>query len=159
MKITQHYIDFETRQAILVGDGEHPVTFTLIDDLALVVANAVDYNGIWPTIGGVAGWQTTSAELIRVGERVRGGRKFKIYRVEKADLDVGEFKSSWCPILEHPAITNEQLGTMSRQINLQAMKGIAEGAWTVSDEWNRRLPDFTFADPVKFLERWWAGKP
>jgi hypothetical protein len=68
-----HYIDFEYRQAILVDDGEQPVTFTLVQDLAALVAEALDYPGEWPAIGGVQGWQTTSAELVKLGEKIREG--------------------------------------------------------------------------------------
>ncbi|KAK2756650.1 hypothetical protein FQN54_005095 [Arachnomyces sp. PD_36] len=159
MKITQHYIDFETRQAILVGDGDQPVTFTLIDDLAQVVAGAIEYEGAWPADGGVAGWQTTPAELVRLGERLRGGQKFTIHRVNKADLDDGNLTSPWCPVLEHPAIPKEHLEPMSRKINIQAMKGVVEGEWAVEEDWNRLLPEFRFSDPVAFLEKWWTGRP
>ena len=158
LKITQHYIDFETRQAILVDDGDQPVTFTLIDDLARMVAEAVDYEGIWPADGGVAGWQTTSAELVRVGESLCGG-KFAIHCVSQADLEAGQFTSPWCPVLAHPSIPVEQLETMSRKINLEALKGIPKGEWVVGDDWNRLLPDFQFKDPIEFLTKWWTGKP
>jgi len=159
LKITQHYIDFATRQAILVDDGEQPVTFTLIDDLAEVVAEAVDYEGVWPADGGVAGWQTTSAELVRVGERLRGGEKFTIHRVSLADLEAGQFTSPWCPVLAHPSIPVEQLEPMSRKINLEAMKGIPKGEWVVGNDWNHLLPGFQFKDPIEFLTKWWADKP
>lgn len=159
LKITQHYIDFETRQAILVDNGEQPVTFTLIDDLAQVVAAAIDYEGIWPADGGVSGWQTTSAELVRVGERLRGGKKFKIYHVSKADLDAGHLASPWCPILAHPAIAEEQLEPMSRKINLEALKGIIEGDWVMTEDWNRLLPAVHFTDPLQFLNKWWTSRP
>ncbi|KAI0450351.1 hypothetical protein F5B21DRAFT_491313 [Xylaria acuta] len=159
LKITQHYIDFDSRQAILVGDGEQPVTFTLVDDLARVVAEAIDYEGVWPADGGVAGWQTTSAELVRLGERLRGGRCFKIHHVSTADLDAGNLTSPWCPVLEHPSIAKENLDMMSRKINVQALRGIANGEWVVSGEWNRLLPNFQFGNPTQFLASWWADRP
>lgn len=159
LKITQHYIDFETRQAILVDNGEQPVTFTLIDDLAHVVAEAIDYEGIWTADGGVSGWQTTSAELVRIGEHLRGGQKFTIHHVSKADLDAGNLTSPWCPILAHPAIPEDQLEPMSRKINLQALKGIVEGDWVVTGDWNRVLPAVHFTDPLRFLSKWWTSRP
>ncbi|KAL9616941.1 MAG: hypothetical protein Q9160_008211 [Pyrenula sp. 1 TL-2023] len=158
LKITQHYIDFYTRQAILVGNGDQPVTFTLIDDLAEVVAEAVDYQGTWPAAGGVAGWQTTSAELARLGAQLRGEEKFTIHRVSKRDLDSGKFLSEWCPILAHPSIPEEQLEPMSRSINLEAMKGVANGEWVVGEEWNKLLPHYQFADPAQFLAKWWLDR-
>ncbi|KAJ5490296.1 hypothetical protein N7453_011121 [Penicillium expansum] len=156
LKITQHYIDFETRQAILVDDGEQPVTFTLIDDLAQVVAEAIDYEGVWPPNGGVAGWQTTSAELVRIGESLRG--KFIIHRISKADLDAGNFTSPWCPILAHPSIPKDQLELMSRKINLEALKGISRAEWVMTEDWNSLLPAFSFTNPREFLEKWWKGR-
>lgn len=158
LKITQHYIDFETRQAILVEGGDQPVTFTFIDDLAEVVTEAIDYEGVWPADGGVSGWQTTPAELVRLGERLRGGEPFTIYHVSKADLDAGDLKTPWCPILAHPAIPKEQLEPMSRKINLEVLKGIADNEWVVGEDWNRLLPAFQFKDPVQFLTKWWAGR-
>ncbi|KAM7199179.1 bifunctional pinoresinol-lariciresinol reductase 2 [Rhypophila sp. PSN 637] len=162
LKITQHYIDFESRQAILVGDGSQPVTFTLIDDLAMVVALAVEYeDGPWPANGGVAGWTTTSAELVRIGERIRGGQMFRIHRVDEEDLVTGDkLNTEWCPVMAHPSIPPDQLDSMTRAINFQAMKGIVAGEWVVDGYWNRLLEPrgFRFQDPVEFLERWWAGR-
>ncbi|KAI3324030.1 NmrA-like family protein [Xylariaceae sp. AK1471] len=157
LKITQHYIDVESRQAILVDGGEQPVTFTLIDDLARVVAEAVEYDGVWPSNGGVAGWQTTPAELVRLGERLRGGTNFTIHAVNQADLEAGILTSPWCPVLEHPSIAEKDLESMSRKINVEALRGIVDGEWAVQDQWNRLLPEFQFADPYKFLADWWGA--
>jgi hypothetical protein len=70
--MSSHYIDFEIRQAILIGDGKQPVTFTLVQDLATIVAEALDFKGDWPVVGGVQGWATTSAELVQIGNKLRG---------------------------------------------------------------------------------------
>lgn len=156
LKVTQHYIDFDSRQAILIDGGDQPVTFTLVDDLAKVVALAVEYEGVWPADGGVAGWQTTSAELVRIGESLRG--PFAIHNVRKIDLAADKLTSPWCPILEHPSIPKDELEGMSRKINLQALKGIAKGEWAVNGDWNRLLPGFRFTDPIQFLARWWEEK-
>jgi hypothetical protein len=32
-------------------------------------------------------------------------------------------------------------------------------AYHISDEWNQLLPDFKFAQPEEFLNKYWAGKP
>ena len=71
-----YYIDFDKRQAILIDDGQQPVIFTLVQDLAAVVAESLDYPNEWPTVGGVQGWQTTSAALVEIGERIRGQHSF-----------------------------------------------------------------------------------
>ncbi|KAK4206962.1 bifunctional pinoresinol-lariciresinol reductase 2 [Rhypophila decipiens] len=138
---------FYSMRAELRSNLEAPVIFTLIDDLATVVALAVEYeDGPWPAGGGVAGSTTTSAELVRVGERIRGGQRFKIHRVEEEDVDTGD----------------KLHADMTRAINFQAMKGIVAGEWewVVHGDWNRLLEPkgFRFQDPVQFLERWWAGR-
>lgn len=66
------YFDFQSRRAILVGDGNYTITLTTIGDLAAVVAEAVDFSGEWPRIGGIRGSQITVAELLRIGEELRG---------------------------------------------------------------------------------------
>ncbi|PYH98083.1 hypothetical protein BO71DRAFT_447454 [Aspergillus ellipticus CBS 707.79] len=157
LKITQHYNDFDLRQAILVDDGEQPVTFTLIDDPAQVVAEAIDYEGVWPTGRGVAGWQTTSAEVVRIGERLRGG-KFTVHRVHQVDLDAGNFTSPWCPHFAHPSNPEDQIPVLSRKINLEALKDLAGGEWVVTEEWNSLVLAFSCTDPVEFLAKWWEGR-
>ncbi|KAF7513034.1 hypothetical protein GJ744_011300 [Endocarpon pusillum] len=104
--MSAHYIDFETRQAILIDDGQQPVTFTVAQGMAAVVATALDYPREWPRDGGMQGWQTTSAELVRLGESIRGG-PFTIYRVTQADLEANGLQTPWCPIIEHPAIPKD----------------------------------------------------
>jgi nucleoside-diphosphate-sugar epimerase len=56
----------------VLGDGEDRMSLTTVQDLAKVVAAAVEYEGEWPEIGGVCGGQITISELIRLGEKVRG---------------------------------------------------------------------------------------
>jgi len=33
------------------------------------------------------------------------------------------------------------------------------GAWVVSDEWNRLLPDYNFTTVEQFIRQHWEGKP
>jgi hypothetical protein len=35
--------------------------------------------------------------------------------------------------------------------------GFSEGGWSVSDEWNRLLPDYEFVRADDFLNKWFAG--
>ena len=47
-------IDYEKQSAIVVeGSLDVELTFTLAKDIAQVVAHAVDYEGEWPTVGGI----------------------------------------------------------------------------------------------------------
>lgn len=66
------YVDFENRRALLVDDGDYKISLTTVQDMAGIVAEALDYPGQWPTIGGFSGSEITLAELIQLGEETRG---------------------------------------------------------------------------------------
>lgn len=66
------FVDFENRRAIIVGDGNYPITLTTVRDLGGVVTEALDFEGTWPAVGGLRGTQTTVADLIKLGEKLRG---------------------------------------------------------------------------------------
>lgn len=65
-------IDFENRRAWQIADGKYSVTLTTVEDLAEVVARALDFVGPWPEVGGVRGSQVTVASLLSLGEDLRG---------------------------------------------------------------------------------------
>ena len=48
------------------------ITLATVQDLANVVAKAVEYEGTWPMVGGVKGCDLSIAELIHLGEDIRG---------------------------------------------------------------------------------------
>ena len=60
--------------------------------------------------------------------------------------------------MEHPAIPKGRELEFSKMATAEAMKGIVRGAWMVSDEWNKLLPDFEFSDPESFLKKHWEGR-
>lgn len=65
--------DLNTRRMLLVEGGDDSVvTFTTVADFAQVVAKAVEYEGVWPIVGGIAGTQMTIGQLVALGEKVRG---------------------------------------------------------------------------------------
>lgn len=65
--------DFNTRRALLLdGDDDSPITFTTVQDLANVVAKAIDYEGEWPVISGIRGADISVGQLIALGEKIRG---------------------------------------------------------------------------------------
>ena len=72
LNIAPLQIDIENRRAIVVGDGEALLTLTTVQDLAKVVAAAVDYEGAWPEIGGIQGGKITKAKLLELGGKIRG---------------------------------------------------------------------------------------
>lgn len=66
-------LDFQERRALAVEDHlDAEVTYTTVQDIANVVARAVDYKGEWPTVGGIRGHKTTARELIAIAEEVPG---------------------------------------------------------------------------------------
>jgi len=68
----QLHIDFENRRAIVVEGGDPQLTLTTVQDLAKVVAAAIDYEGEWPETGGVRGGQITIPKLLQLGAELRG---------------------------------------------------------------------------------------
>lgn len=64
--------NFADRRAVVV-DGHNPIyTFTRVQDMAKMVARAVEYEGIWPDIGGMCGGKMRASEVVALGEKVRG---------------------------------------------------------------------------------------
>ena len=69
----QTLFDFENRRALVVdGYEEAAWTLTTLADLAAIVTLAVDYEGEWPTTGGITGNRLTASEIIEIGKAVRG---------------------------------------------------------------------------------------
>ena len=64
--------DFEKRRAIVPDRDDTIITLTTVQDLAKVVAKAVEYDSSWPVVGGVKGCDISIAELIHLGEEIRG---------------------------------------------------------------------------------------
>ena len=64
--------DFQHRRAIVVKNHDFIMTFTTVQDLAGIVAEAVDYEGEWPVMGGISGNRVTVSQILKIGEKVRG---------------------------------------------------------------------------------------
>ena len=56
--------------SLIVDDGEYWETWTTIQDVAKVVARAIDFEGRWPEIGGVVGTKIKPKDLIKLAEEV-----------------------------------------------------------------------------------------
>ncbi|AEO63012.1 c5a12611-8c66-427a-80e9-ed35e016708b [Thermothielavioides terrestris] len=151
-------ISFAHRRALMVeGSDEAKITLTTAEDLANVVARAVEYEGEWPRVGGVRGTELTLGQLLAIGERVRGA-PFHIERLDAEDLKAGKIKSSWMPMPEHHAISPEELEKLRPTFIGGMILGISAGHLSVSDEWNRLLPDYKFTQAEEFLAAAWRGK-
>ncbi|KAI1261299.1 NAD(P)-binding protein [Xylariaceae sp. FL1019] len=153
--------DVERRRALLVDGHEDDavMTLTTVADNAAVVARAVDYHdGRWPTTGGIRGNRLTFAEIIGIGERVRG-RPFAVEKVKVEDLEAGELKTSWRLEATHHAVSDEQASALLKAVSIGILLSSSKGAWDSSDELNRLFPDYEFTSAASFLAKVWDGKP
>ncbi|MCJ1401942.1 hypothetical protein MMC11_005159 [Xylographa trunciseda] len=151
--------DFNRRRALLLDGGDDErITFTTVQDLANVVARAIDFEGEWPVVGGIRGAEMSIRELMALGEKIRGA-PFKIEKLKADELESGEWKSTWIPKLDHPSIPPEQVDMFSKIIVAGMLLAISAKAYSCSDEWNRLLPDYKFTQPEEFLSEAWGGKP
>ncbi|RVD88990.1 uncharacterized protein DFL_000014 [Arthrobotrys flagrans] len=155
----QTVFDFQNGRAIVVNGHEDAVmTFTAVKDLATIVAKAVDYQGKWPTTGGIMGNKVTFSELLEIGRRVRG-RNFSVDYVDIEDLEAGNLNTSWGLEAVHHAVANDQASAMLKAVSIGILMSSTKGAWDISNEWNQIFPDYTFDGIEGFLATVWTGKP
>ena len=64
--------NFQQRRAVVINGHDPIFTFTSAQDIAAIVAKAIDYEGEWPTIGGISGNKVFISQIIKIGEEVRG---------------------------------------------------------------------------------------
>ena len=78
-------IDVGNRRILMVEDSDDVcITFTTVKDLVNVVVKAVEYEGVWPLVGGIKGDEITIGDLIKLGERARS--EFEVETVLRSDL-------------------------------------------------------------------------
>ncbi|KAM7185115.1 NmrA-like family protein [Naviculisporaceae sp. PSN 640] len=166
LKTTNHVstpkvqFDLELRRAIIVADEDvdppekQRLTLTTIQDIANVVAKAVEFEGGWPVVGGIRGDEKTVRDVLEIAERIRGPFTVDAVRIE--DLKAGEVKASWTPVFDHPSITDIQV---AQSIPRNLILSNTWGAWVVSDEWNQLLPDYKFTSVEEFIKDTWGGQP
>ncbi|KAK7425789.1 hypothetical protein QQZ08_007765 [Neonectria magnoliae] len=151
--------DFQNLRGIVVEGHEDAImTLTTAADVATVVARAVEYEGEWPRIGGIRGNRLTFAEILEIGERVRG-RPFAIEKVKLDDLEAGHLKTSWALEKRHRAVSEEQAAALVKVVSIGMLLSSVKGGWAVSDEFNQIFPDFRFTEAEDFLTKVWAEKP
>ncbi|KAL0931967.1 NmrA-like family protein [Colletotrichum truncatum] len=152
----QTQFDFHKRRAILLeGADDARISLITTQDFCAVVASAVEYEGEWPVVGGIQGDELTVAQLIAIGERIRG--PFAIEKVQAEDLKAGVVRSSWLPNFDHPAIPADQVEKLASGMVAGILLGISAGAMSVSQEWNKLLPDYKFTRAEDFLSEIWNG--
>ncbi|KPM34372.1 hypothetical protein AK830_g12202 [Neonectria ditissima] len=148
--------DFGKLHAIVVeGSLEDQITYTSVKDITNVVARAVDHKGVWPAVGGIRGSRVTIAELLRIGEAVRG-KPFTVDWLKMEDLEAGKLKTDNYSRLDLPSIPKDQVEAFSKMATLGILIATSRGVWTVSDEWNQLLPDFKFTQVEEFIKNLWG---
>ncbi|KAJ4188996.1 hypothetical protein NW759_016793 [Fusarium solani] len=147
------FADFQNRRAIISGDGDAPITLTTVRDLSRLVAQALEYTGVWPTIGGMRGTQTTVSGLIALGEKLRG--PFKVEKPSKESLEAGNPTVSWFPLVAHPGVPVQLREHVSKAVLVEYVTSVERGAWSVTDDWNKLLPDFEFTSAESYLGSLW----
>lgn len=89
------------------------------------------------------------------------GAPFVVEKVRLEDLEAGALTASWSLGKRHPGSTDTDAGRLESVLNavlIGMLLSTAKGAWDVSDEWNRMLPDYKFVRIEEFLAEVWAGK-
>ncbi|RYP31032.1 hypothetical protein DL767_005972 [Monosporascus sp. MG133] len=151
--------DFENRRAIVVDGHEDSImTLTSVADVAAVVARAVDYEGRWPTTGGIRGNRVTFSQILEIGRRVRGW-SFTVDKVKVEDLEAGNLKTSWGLEAVHRAVSEDQASALLKAVSIGVLLSSLKGAWDISDELNQLFPDYEFTRIEDFLAKTWEGKP
>jgi len=151
-------IDFQNRRAIVVDGYDAIMTYTTVQDVAAVIARAVELDGEWPIIGGISGNRVSISQILKVGEKVRG-HPFTVEKVKLGDLENGVLAASWTLEARHPSFTGDQAVKMMKTVLIGTLLSSAKGAWDVSDQMNKLLPDFKFTQLEDFLTKVWEGKP
>lgn len=75
------------------------------------------------------------------------------------DLEAGLVKTTWMPKPDHPAIPAEQVSALAPGMVAGVLLAMSTGAFSVSDEWNRLLPDYEMTRAEDFLADAWRDKP
>ena len=87
------------------------------------------------------------------------GRRFATDTVKLEDLEAGSLKTSWTLEARHSSVADDQAADMLKAVLIGTLLSGAKGAWAVSDEFNRILPDYRFTQIEDFLAKVWEEKP
>ncbi|PYH88407.1 NAD(P)-binding protein [Aspergillus ellipticus CBS 707.79] len=152
------HVDMQNRRAIVLADARNLgyLSLTTVEDVVNVVVRAVEYTGKWPEVGGIRGEEISMADLIALGEKVRGGR-FAVETIKAGQARLGRLTASWYPVMGHSTIPEEVRAASAKIFTAKTVASIYQGTWRVSDEWNRLLPEYRFTGVEEFLRKWWTA--
>lgn len=66
--------------------------------------------------------------------------------------------TSWGLGKSHRAVADEQAAELKKAVTIGTLLSSIKGAWDVSDNFNRLMPDYKFDEIKKFLTRVWKDK-
>jgi hypothetical protein len=90
-----------------------------------------------------------------------------VTRLSEADVEKGDLKTEWIPSFTQQSIEVLAQGSapgthpreaIARVLLAGSLLATKRGAWVVSDEWNRRLPELKLTGIDEFLREQWNGK-
>ncbi|KAI2615531.1 NAD(P)-binding protein [Hypoxylon sp. NC1633] len=149
--------DFEHQYATVVeGSLDSVFTFTTVQDIAGVVARAVEYEGEWPAIGGIRGSRITVGEMLQLGESI--GKPFTINWLNKSDLEAEKRTTEHMQGFDLHNSSPEQLGAFLQWATRGILLAVTRGVYDVTDEWNKILPDYEFTQVEDFVKKLWGNK-
>lgn len=61
------------------------------------------------------------------------------------------------PLIEHPSIPEDQREAWTTPGWIGILTSAASGAWTVTDEWNKLLPDYKFTTVEDIIKQTWGN--
>ncbi|PGH00862.1 hypothetical protein AJ80_09114 [Polytolypa hystricis UAMH7299] len=157
MFITSIMLDIQQKKALQLDDGAQWTVITSVEDVAKVVALAIDYPGKWPETGGIVGTRIQVKDLISLAQKVRG-EPFTVYTVKKDAIDEGIQNSEWLPPADHPSMTPEMQANLAKMLYPDILRALDRGAMDVPPTWNELLPDFKFTDLEGFLNEYFGPK-
>lgn len=79
-------------------------------------------------------------------------------KVKLADLEAGEFRSSWDLEAVHRAVPQDQAAAFQKTVTVGFLLSSAKGAWDSSDEMNQMFPEYEFTSAEEFLKKVWEEK-
>jgi hypothetical protein len=90
-----------------------------------------------------------------------------VTRLSEVDVEKGDLKTGWIPSFTQQSIEalarSSAPGThprevVARTLLAESLLATKRGAWVVSNEWNRRLPEVKLIGIEEFLKEKWEGK-
>nr|RBQ94375.1 hypothetical protein FVER53263_09880 [Fusarium verticillioides] len=117
-------VDIVKKRALVVeGTLDDEITYTSVNDIANIVAKAIDFEGEWPVIGGISGDSISIRQLLKIGEELRG-EPFAIEWLKMEDLAAGELKTDNYPRLPLPSVPQDQVEAFSKMVVIAIYKKV-----------------------------------